>query len=131
MLKGATGGNPTCREFKAEIAQACIEHGHGGLWNSAYDVRKYVSLDMKHCYPAGFKGVGDCSEYYKAFGHLDAQFFRVSLNGEFPSKDFNGFVKISKWALKPNLHPKGTLVRAGKVGSVVENFDTGEVQRRH
>ena len=47
-----------------------------------------------------------CSEYYQAFGHPDAQFFRVALGGQFPfNEKFTGFVKVSKWKLAPDLHP--------------------------
>ena len=94
---------PTPKELP-EIAKACVEHGHGGLWNMEYKKEDYVSLDMKHCYPASFKGLGDCEEYYKRYGHPDSQFFRVALDGRYESTA-NGFVKLTTWRFKEGLHP--------------------------
>lgn len=88
-----------------DVAAACVEHGHGGLWNMEYVQTEYVSLDMKHCYPASFKGLGDCKSYYDKYGHPDGQFFRVALNGTLPSIDANGFVKLTAWELAEGLHP--------------------------
>ena len=94
---------PTPKELP-EIAKACVEHGHGGLWNMEYKKEDYVSLDMKHCYPASFKGLGDCEEYYKRYGHPDSQFFRVALDGSYEALA-NGFVKLTTWRFKEDLHP--------------------------
>ncbi|MEW8688034.1 MAG: hypothetical protein AB2556_19660 [Candidatus Thiodiazotropha sp.] len=42
-----------------DMEKACVEHGHGGFWNSMnYDTREVVSIDMKACYPASFQGMG-------------------------------------------------------------------------
>ena len=112
--KKRNGWRPTAAAFKEEIANACVEHGHGGLWNIAYDYAKYVFLDMKHCYPASFRGLGECSTYYQAFGHPDAQFFKVALDGEFPfNEKFTGFVKISKWKLSPRAPKTASSISSG------------------
>ena len=94
---------PTPKELP-EIALACVEHGHGGLWNMEYKKEDYVSLDMKHCYPASFKGLGDAEPYYQRFGHPDSQFFRVALDGRYEAAA-NGFVKLTTWKFKEDLHP--------------------------
>ena len=39
------------------VEAACVEHGHGGLWNAPdFHVNEVVSIDMKACYPASFQG---------------------------------------------------------------------------
>lgn len=60
---------------------------------------------MKHCYPASFKGLGDCKPYYDKYGHPDGQFFRVALPGKFDAS-VNGFVRLTTWEFKEDLHPK-------------------------
>ncbi|MEW8689140.1 MAG: hypothetical protein AB2556_25240, partial [Candidatus Thiodiazotropha sp.] len=47
------GWKPTPANLLPDIEKACVEHGHGGLWNSMnYDTREVLSIDMKACYPA-------------------------------------------------------------------------------
>jgi hypothetical protein len=39
-----------------DIQKACVEHGHGGLWNSMeYLLTDVVCIDMKACYPPAAK----------------------------------------------------------------------------
>ena len=55
MAKEKNGWKPTPASLLADIEKACMEHGHGGLWNSMnYHTREVVSIDMKACYPASF-----------------------------------------------------------------------------
>lgn len=88
----------------AEIEHACVEHGHGGLWKVEYDKEKYLSLDMKHCYPASFKGLGDCKPYFEKYGHPHGQFFKVSLQESY-DLPLNGFVRIGTWEFPSSMHP--------------------------
>ncbi|MEW8689014.1 MAG: hypothetical protein AB2556_24610 [Candidatus Thiodiazotropha sp.] len=53
---------PTPASLLPDIQKACVEHGHGGLWNSmGYDTREVVSIDMKACYSASFQGMGEAN----------------------------------------------------------------------
>ena len=53
MAKEKNAWKPTPISFLSDIQKACVEHGHGGLWNSIdYDTRDVDSIDMKACYPA-------------------------------------------------------------------------------
>ena len=55
MAKEKNAWEPTPASLLQDIRKACVEHGHGGLWNSMdYDTRDVVSIDMKACYPASF-----------------------------------------------------------------------------
>ncbi|MEW8689105.1 MAG: hypothetical protein AB2556_25065 [Candidatus Thiodiazotropha sp.] len=59
MAKENNGWKPTPASFLPDIEKACMEHGHGGLWNSMnYDTREVVSIDMMACYLASFQGMG-------------------------------------------------------------------------
>ena len=67
MAKEKNGWNPTSASLLLDIQKACVEHGHGGLWNSMdFDTKEVVSIDMKACYPACFQDMGDAKPY---FGH--------------------------------------------------------------
>ncbi|MEW8686503.1 MAG: hypothetical protein AB2556_11885 [Candidatus Thiodiazotropha sp.] len=60
MAKERNGWKPT----------PCVQHGHGGLWNSmGYNTREVVSIDMKACYPASFQGMDESKPYFERFGH--------------------------------------------------------------
>ena len=49
------GWRPTPANLLEDIQNACVEHGHGGLWNTtSYKVEDEVCIDMKSCYPASF-----------------------------------------------------------------------------
>ena len=51
------GWRRTPASLLEDIQKACVEHGHGGLWNSMfYHTSDVVSIDMKSCYPASFQG---------------------------------------------------------------------------
>ena len=60
---------PTPACLLKEIYKAFMEHGQGELWNSTGYGVKNVSIDMKSCYSASFKGEGKAKSYYKRFGH--------------------------------------------------------------
>lgn len=48
---------PTPARFLEDVQSSCVEHGHGGLWNSmSYNTKDVISIDMKSCYPASFQG---------------------------------------------------------------------------
>ncbi|MEW8689081.1 MAG: hypothetical protein AB2556_24945, partial [Candidatus Thiodiazotropha sp.] len=48
MAKERNGWKPTPASLLPDIQKACVEHGHGRLWNSmGYDTREVVSIDMK------------------------------------------------------------------------------------
>ena len=68
-----------------DIQKACVEHGHGGLWNSMEcDTRDIVSIDIKTCYPASFQGLGEAKPYFEIFGHPSHRMTRVRINGRSP-----------------------------------------------
>ena len=70
MAKERTGWKPTPANLLPDIEKACVEHGHGGLWNSmGYDTREVTSIDMKACYPASFQGISEAKPYFEWFWH--------------------------------------------------------------
>ncbi|PKC54304.1 hypothetical protein RhiirA1_477580 [Rhizophagus irregularis] len=74
--------------------QSYVEHGHGGHWNAPnYQVEDVIYIDMKECYPASIRGQGECSPWFKQFGHLTYHFVQVAVEGELPSNDITGFVQ--------------------------------------
>ena len=57
---------PTPANLVDEAQVACVEHGHGGLWNTpSYHTQDVVSIDMKACYPASFQGEGEASPWFR------------------------------------------------------------------
>ncbi|KAK3804075.1 hypothetical protein RRG08_057960 [Elysia crispata] len=60
---------PTPVNLLDMVQAACVEHGHGGLWNAPdYHVNEVVSIDMKACYPASFQGKGEAAPWFQRFG---------------------------------------------------------------
>ena len=97
---------PTPVNFLDDVQNACIEHGHGGLWNAEkYHVDDIISIDMKACYPASFQGQGECAPYFQRFGHPMSQMTRVSINGPLPADIGTGFALVKSWAFNQNCHP--------------------------
>ncbi|MEW8688955.1 MAG: hypothetical protein AB2556_24310, partial [Candidatus Thiodiazotropha sp.] len=85
VAKERNGWKPTPASLLPDIQKACVEHGHGGLWNSmGYDTREVVSIDMKACYPASFQGMGEAKPYFERFGHPTHRMVRVAINGALP-----------------------------------------------
>ena len=71
MAKEKNAWKPTPASLLQDIRKACVEHGHGGFWNSMnYDTRGVVSIDMKACYPAFYQGMGEAKPYFKWLGLL-------------------------------------------------------------
>ena len=102
---------PTAASFADDIQKACVEHGHGGLWNSAeYHVDDVVSIDMKTCYPASFQGLGEMQPYFKRFGHPKHRMTSVAINGALPKDIGTGFAQICEWTFDPSVHPVNTSV---------------------
>ncbi|MEW8688583.1 MAG: hypothetical protein AB2556_22445, partial [Candidatus Thiodiazotropha sp.] len=84
----------------------CVEHGHGGLWNSMnYDMREVVSIDMKACYPLCFQGMGEAKPYFERFGHQTHRMVRVAINGAVPKDIGTGFAEIQEWEFDTTCHP--------------------------
>ena len=52
--------NQTPTSLINDVGKACVEHGHGCLWNSMnHDTRDVVRIYMKSCYPASSQGLGE------------------------------------------------------------------------
>ncbi|MEW8689274.1 MAG: hypothetical protein AB2556_25915 [Candidatus Thiodiazotropha sp.] len=48
IAKEKNGWKPTPASLLPDIQKACVEHGHGGFWNSmGYDTREVVSIDIE------------------------------------------------------------------------------------
>lgn len=104
--KEHNGWKPTPANLLDDIQKACVEHGHGGLWNTMdYDAKDVVSIDMKACYPASFQGLGEAKPYYERFGHPKHRMTRVSINGNLPENIGTGFAEVQEWEFAPNIHP--------------------------
>ncbi|MEW8689366.1 MAG: hypothetical protein AB2556_26380 [Candidatus Thiodiazotropha sp.] len=51
MAEKKNSWKPTSASLLPDIQKACVEHGHGRLWNwMGYDTREVVSIDMKAPY---------------------------------------------------------------------------------
>ncbi len=110
LAKEKNGWKPTPVNLLDDIQKACVEHGHGGLWNSMdYDTRDVISIDMKACYPASFQGQGEAKPYFEWFGHPTHRMTRVSINGPLDSeaiKDIGtGFTEVTAWKFVNDCHP--------------------------
>jgi len=105
MAKEKNGWKPTPASLLPDIQKACVEHGHGGLWNSMdYDTRTIVSIDMKACYPASFQGEGEAKPYFERFGHPTHRMTRVAINGPLPEDIGTGFAEVQEWEIT-DCHP--------------------------
>ena len=98
MAKEKNGWKSTPASLLPDIQRACVEHGHGGLWNSMdYDTRTIVSIDMKACFPASFQGEGEAKPYFERFGHSTHRMTRVAINGPLPEDIGTGFAEVQEW----------------------------------
>lgn len=104
---------PTPVNLLDMVQAACVEHGHGGLWNSPdYQVNQVVSIDMKSCYPASFQGQGEAAQgqgeaapWFQRFGHPRHRMTRVAVNGPLPDGIGTGFAQVRSWQFAAGLHP--------------------------
>ena len=88
------------------VQAACMEHGHGGLWNAPdYHVNEVVSIDMKACYPASFQGKREAAPWFQRFGHPRHRMTRVAVNGPLPNDIGTGFAQVRSWQFAADLHP--------------------------
>ncbi|RGB22148.1 hypothetical protein C1646_776557, partial [Rhizophagus diaphanus] len=86
--------HPTPASVHENIKQSCVEHGHEGRWNAPnYQVEDVICIDMKECYPASMRGQGECSPWFKQFGHPTHHLVRVAVEGELPPDDITGFAQ--------------------------------------
>ncbi|MEW8689308.1 MAG: hypothetical protein AB2556_26090 [Candidatus Thiodiazotropha sp.] len=104
MAKEKNGWKPTAASLLPNIQKACVEHGHDcGLWNSMdYEV---LSIDMRACYPAFFKGMGEAKPYFELFGHPNHRMTRVAINGFLPIDIGKGFAETQEWEFESSCHP--------------------------
>ncbi|MES9879415.1 MAG: hypothetical protein ABW185_00855 [Sedimenticola sp.] len=106
MAKERNDWKPTPAGLLEGIKKACVEHGHGGLWNSMdYDRRDIVSIYLNACYPASFQGHGEAKPYSERFGHPSHRMTRVSINGPLPKDIGTGFAEVQEWEFKEGVHP--------------------------
>ena len=92
------GWKPTPASLLEDIQNACVEHRHGGLWNTtSYKVEDMVCIDMKSCYLASFQGEGEAKQCYERFGHPTNRMARVAINGVLPADISTGFAEIQEW----------------------------------
>ena len=110
VARDKNGRNPTPAAVLDDIQNACVEHGHGGLWNTpeGYDQAAVMSIDMKSCYPASFQGLGECAPWFARFGHPTHRLTRVAVNGplSFPNgKELTGFARVRRWTFDSTVHP--------------------------
>ena len=106
MAKEKNTWKPIPISFLPDTQKACVEHGHGGLWNSMdYDTRDVDSIDMKACYSASFQGMGEAKPYFERFGHPSHHMTRVAINGALPRDIGTGFAEVQEWEFEANCHP--------------------------
>jgi len=106
VAKEVNGWKPTPVSLLPDIEKACVEHRHGGLWNSMdYDTREVTSIDIKACYPASFQGLGEAKPYFERFGHPGHRMTRVAINGSLPKDIATGFAEVQEWEFTANCHP--------------------------
>ena len=106
MAKERNSWKATPANLLLDIEKACVEHGHGGLWNSmGYDTREVTSIGMKACYPASFQGMGEAKPYFERFGHPTHRMTRVAINGPPPKDIGTGFAEVQEWEFAATCHP--------------------------
>ncbi|MEW8689382.1 MAG: hypothetical protein AB2556_26460, partial [Candidatus Thiodiazotropha sp.] len=106
MAKEKNGWKPTPAGLLPDIQKACVEHGHGGLWNSmGYDAREIISIDMRACYPVTFYGMCEVKVYFDRFGHPAHRTTRVAINGPLPKDIGTGFAEVLEWEFSATCHP--------------------------
>ncbi|MEW8686011.1 MAG: hypothetical protein AB2556_09400, partial [Candidatus Thiodiazotropha sp.] len=106
IAKEKNGWKPTPASLLPDIQKACVEHGHGGLWNSMdYDTRGVISIDMRACYPASFQGMGEAKPYFEGFGRPTHCMTCVAINGALPKDIGSGFPEIHEWEFEATCHP--------------------------
>ena len=97
MVMENNAWKPTPASLLQYIQKACVEHGHGGLWNSMdYDTRDVVSIDIKACYLASFQGMGEAKPFFERFGHLTHHTTREAINGALPRDVGTGFTEVQE-----------------------------------
>ncbi len=97
--------HPTPASVHENIKQSCVKHGYRGRWNVPnYQVEDVVYIDIKECYPASMRGQGECSSWFKQFGHPTHHLVRVAVNGELPSDDIMGFAQVRSFRFISNIH---------------------------
>ena len=110
---------PTPVNLLDMVEDACVEHGHGGLWNAKnYHVDEVVSIDMRSCYPASMggaewfegqgeaaQGLGEAAPWYRRFGHPRHRMTRVAINGPLPDDIGTGFAQVRSWRFAERQHP--------------------------
>ncbi|CAG8844037.1 31293_t:CDS:2, partial [Gigaspora margarita] len=73
---------PISEKINNDIKRACVEHGHGGRWNTPnYHINNIICIDMKECYPA------------------------IAVNGKLLKNDITGFAQVRSFKFAPNIHP--------------------------
>ena len=70
-----------------------------------YDTREVTSIDMKACYPASFKGMGEAKPYFERFGYPTNRMTHVAINGPLPKDIGTGFAKVQDWEFEATCHP--------------------------
>ena len=106
VAKEKNAWKPTPISLLPDIQKACVEDGHGGLWNSMdYDARDVDNIDMKACYPASFQGMGEAKPYFERFGHPSHHMTRVAINGALLRDIGTGFAEVQEWEFEANCHP--------------------------
>jgi hypothetical protein len=97
--------HPTPASVHENIKQSCVEHGHGGHWNAPnYQVEDVICIDIKECYPASMRSQGECSPWFKRFGHPTHHLVRVAVEEELPPDDITGFVQVRSFRFVSNIH---------------------------
>lgn len=92
------GWTTTPASLLEDIQNSCVEHGHGGLWNTtSYKVEDMVCIDMKSCYPASFQREGEAKPCYERFRHQTNRMARVAINGILPADISTAFAEIQEW----------------------------------
>ncbi|CAG8553894.1 12053_t:CDS:10, partial [Racocetra fulgida] len=85
---------PISEKINENIKRACVEHGHGGRWNTPnYHINDIICIDMKECYLASMRGQGECTPWFNRFGHPTHHLVQVAVNGKLPQDDITGFVQ--------------------------------------
>ena len=104
MAKERNGWKSTPANLLPDIEKACVEHGHGSLWNSIdYNMREVTSIDMKACYPASFQGMGETKPYFEWFGHPTHRMTHMAIDGPLPKDKGTGFAE--EWEFEASCHP--------------------------
>ncbi|GES82001.1 hypothetical protein GLOIN_2v1848952 [Rhizophagus clarus] len=95
-----------------ELAEQVFGANHAGGklaneindWHPTPAIEDVIYIDMKEYYPASMRGQGECSPWFKQFGHSTYHLVRVAVNRELPPDNITVFAQVRSFRFVSNIH---------------------------